>query len=274
MRFALLALALFSSKGMALEFSSDVRADRTGSVELFYGTDLSTHFLGSQYYVSDALTVRFHSLMIPHPDADEMLFFESAVELPDGTDTLPVSENEYRTFSVHPGAYYSFAQIGDESSAVVFQAGGQLLYRVQGKADEYKEAMESMGVELNSNAKKLFAHPSVGAAYVTNFETGSVEVDLASGPLIPVWGDKGYGASEVDGTKYDGTQLMGVGWSSLLQLGYRWKQLVVIAGAAHTVTRNSEFKTALCDSDSHEGVCESSSTELLPMLAIGGSLGG
>jgi hypothetical protein len=274
MRLALLALALFSPKGMAIEFSSDVRADRTGSVELFYGTDLSNHFFGSQYYVTDALMVRLHSLMIPHPDTDAILGLESVLETVGNTEPLPVSENEYRTFSIHPGAYYSIAQIGDESTAVVFQAGGQLLYRTEAKAEEYKEAMESIKGIVSSNAKKLFAHPSVGVAYVTNFETGSLEVDLASGPLIPVWGDKGYGTSEVDGTKYDGTQLMGGGWSSLLQLGYRWKRLVVIAGAAHTVTGNSEFKTALCDSDSHEGVCDSSSTELLPMLAIGGSLGG
>ncbi len=274
MRSILLALALFSPKGMAFEFSSDVRADRTGSVELFYGTDLSTHFLGTQYYVSDALTVRLHSLMIPYPDADEMLFFESVVDLADDIDALPVSENEYRTFSIHPGAYYSFAQMGDESSAVVFQAGGQLLYRTQGKADEYKKAVETIGVEINGNSKRLFAHPSVGVAYVTNFETGSFEVDLASGPLIAVWGDKGYGTSEVDDKTYDGKQLMSGGWSSLLQLGYRWNQLVVIAGAAHTVSGKSEFKTALCESDGYEGTCDDSSTELLPMLAIGGSLGG
>lgn len=270
MRLALLSLSMFSSQALALEFSSDIRADRTGSLEVFYGTDLSTHFVGSQYYVKDDLMIRIHSLMIPHPDAETIQGLEDTLG-----ESMPFSENEFRTLTIHPGAYYSFAEIGDDSAAVVFQAGGQLLFRTETKAEEYKAAFDSVnGLDINSNSKKLFAHPSVGLAYVLNSDTGSFEFDLATGPLIPVWGDKGYAPGEVDDTVYDGIELMSGGWSSLYQMGFRWNRLIVIAGAAYTVSLNSKFREALCSSDSHEGVCKSSSTELLPMVAIGGSLGG
>ena len=271
----LLGLMVLSPAADALEFSSDVRAERTGSVEVFYGTDLTNHFLGSQFYLTDALMVRLHALMFPHPSADEIRAFEEIQEFVGDTDPLPLSENEYRTFTVHPGAFYSVAQFGDSSSAVVLQTGGQLLFCTDGRAEEYKEAIESIdGLEVNSNARRLYVQPTVGAAYVNNFETGSFEVDLATGPLLRAWGDTGYGTSEVDGTEYDGRDLLRPGWSSLLQLGLRWKRLVVIAGAAHTVYGNSRFRDALCESDSFEGDCSSSLVELLPMVAIGGSLGG
>ena len=58
MRSILLGFLLFSSTAGAVEFSSDVRSDRTGSLELVYGTNLSMHFVGTQFYVSDALLVR------------------------------------------------------------------------------------------------------------------------------------------------------------------------------------------------------------------------
>jgi len=274
MRVLLLGLLMFSPTADAMEFSSDVRSERTGSLELVYGTNLSLHFVGTQFYVTDALLVRLHTLVVPHPSSAEIQSLESALEFMGDTGPLPISENEYRTMSFHPGAYFSFAQIGDSSSAVVFQAGGQLLYSTESNADEYKKAMESIdGLELNSNAKKLYAQPSVGVAYVANFDTGSFEVDLTTGPLISVWGDTGYATSEVEGTKYDGTELMRGGWSSLTQLGYRWKRLVVSSGVSYTTPGMSKLATAQCESDEYEGDCKAE-PEFVPFFAVGGSLGG
>ena len=281
MRSILAGLLMFSSTAGAVEFSSDVRSDRTGSLELVYGTNLSMHFVGTQFYVSDAFLVRLHTLVSPFPNSDEIASFESIQELVGDENPLPLSQNEYRTTSFHPGAYFSFAHMGDSSSAVVFEAGGQLLYSANSKADEYKDAVESIrgpddteaAIELNSNAKRLYAHPSLGVAYVTNFDEGSFEVDLATGPLVPVWGDTGYATSEVEGTEYDGTELMRGGWSSLLQLGYRWKALVVVAGTSYTTPGMSKLAKAQCDSDEFEGDCKGS-PDFIPFLALGGSIGG
>jgi hypothetical protein len=225
--------------------------------------------VAGQFYYSDRLRFRLEALYSSYPDQGLVDFLGDG-----GDDQLALEANTYSSINLHPGVFYTVAQYGEASSAVLLQAGGMVLASVSPEASDYKEVVESYHVSLEGNGSTVYAYPSAGVSYVSNFEDSSIEVELLVGPAIPVWGDSSFGVAEIDGVEYEGRDMMALSFNGLLQLEYRWQRLLAIVGVNYFKSGLSALKKEHCahSSDVDDSYCNPQA-DIFPIVVIGVSFG-